>query len=76
MLDTDLDLLVGHCYPVGKKTSTRCLKDILPRQARHLAKTSCRCPKYVLNANLKDIFVRHLEGTFARYIVDVLQKTS
>ena len=61
--------------PVGKKTSTSCLKDVLPRQARHLAKTSCRCPKDVLNANLKDIFVRHLEDTFARYTVDVLQKT-
>ena len=55
-------------------TSTRCLKDVLPRQARHLAKTSCRCPKDVLNANLKVIFVRHLEDTFARFIVDVLQK--
>ena len=54
---------------VGKKTSTRCLKDVLPRQARHLAKTSCRCPKDVLNANLK-------EETLARYIVDVLQKMS
>ena len=62
--------------PVGKKTSTSCLKDVLPRQARHLAKTSCRCPKDVLNANLKDIFVRHVEDTFARYTVDVLQKTS
>ena len=51
--------------PVGKKTSTRCLKDALPKQ---------RCPKDVLNTNLKDIFVRHLEDTFARYIVDVLQK--
>ena len=62
--------------PVGRKTSTRCLKDVLQRQARHLAKTSCICPKDVLNANLKDIFVRHLQDTFARYIVDVLQKTS
>ena len=62
--------------PVGKKTCTRCLKDVLPRQARYLAKTSCSCPKNVLNTNLKDIFVRHLEDTFARYIVDVLQKTS
>ena len=35
---------------------------------------SKRCPKDVLNANLKDIFVRHFEETFARYIVDVLQK--
>ena len=60
----------------GKKTSTRCLKDVFPRQAKHPAKTSCRCPKDVLNTNLKGIFVRHLEGTFARYIVDILQKTS
>ena len=67
---------MNGCFPVGKKTSTRCLKDVLPRQARHLAKTSCRCPKDFLNANLKDIFVRYLEDTFARYIVDVLQKTS
>ena len=52
--------------PVGKKTSTRCLKDVLPREARHLAKTFCICPKYVLNANLKDIFVRHFEETLAR----------
>ena len=44
----------------------RHLQDVLPRQARHLAKTSCRCPKDVLNANLKDIFVRHLEETLAR----------
>ena len=63
-------------YPVGKKTSTRYLKDVLPRQARHLAKTSCRCPKDASNTNLKVIFVRHLEDTFARYIVDVLEKTS
>ena len=63
-------------FPIGKKTSTRCLEDVFSRQARHLAKTSCRCPKDVLNANLKDIFVRHLEETFARYIVDVLQKMS
>ena len=61
---------------VGKKTSTRCLKDVLARQARHLAKTSCSCLKYVLNTNLKDIFLRHLEDTFARYIVDVLQRMS
>ena len=61
-------------YQVGKMTSTRCLKDVLSRQARHLAKVSSRCPKDVLNANLKDIFVRHLEETFARYIADVLQK--
>ena len=62
--------------PIGKKTSTRCLKDVLPTQARHLAKTSCRCPNDLLNANLKDIFVRHLEETFAKYTVDVLQKPS
>ena len=62
--------------PIGKKTSARCLEDVLLRQARHLAKTSCRCPKDVLNANLKDIFVRHLQETFARCIVDVLHKTS
>ena len=63
-------------FPVGKKTPTRCLKDVLPRQARHLAKTSRRCPKDVLNANLKGIFVRHLEENLARYTVDVLQETS
>ena len=63
-------------FPVGKKTSAGCLKDVLPKQARHLAKTSYRCPKDILNANLKDIFVRQLEETFARYIADVLQKTS
>ena len=66
----------GGGFPVGRKTSTRFLKDVLPRQARHLAKTSCKCPKDVLNANLKDIFVRHLQESFPRYIVDVLQKTS
>ena len=58
------------------QSAKRHLQDVLPRQARHLAKTSCRCPKDVLNANLKDIFVRHLEDTFVRYIVDVLQKAS
>ena len=62
--------------PVGKKTSARCFKYVLTRQARYLAKASCRCPKDVLNANLKEIFIRHLEETLARYIVDVLQKTS
>ena len=62
--------------PAGKKTSTRCLKDVLSREPRHLAKTFCRCPKDVLNANRKGIFVRHFEETFASYIVDVLQKTS
>ena len=68
-----ISILNTKKHPVGKKTPTRCLKDVLPR---HLAKTSWRCPKDVLNANLKDIFVRHLEETLARYIVDVLQKTS
>ena len=62
--------------PVGRKISTRCLKDVLPREARHLAKTSDGSPKDFINANLKDIFVRHLEDTFTRYIVDILQKTS
>ena len=69
-------LIYLYRYPVGKKTSTRCLKDVLSRQARHLSNTSCSCPKDVLNANLKDIFLRHLEKTFARYITDVLPKTS
>ena len=69
-------LICLYRYPVGKKTSTRCLKDALSRQARDLSNTSCSFPKDVLNANLKDIFVRHLEETFARYITDVLQKTS
>ena len=67
---------VPHMAPVGKKTSKRCLKNLLPRKAQHLAKTSFRCPKDFLNANLKSIFVRHLEDIFVRYIVDVLQKTS
>ena len=57
-------------YPVGKQTSARCLKDVLSKQARHLSKED------VLNTNLKDIFVRHLEETFVRCIVDVSQKTS
>ena len=74
-INPSANVSLWRLYPVGKKTSTRCLKDVLPRQARHLAKTSCRCPKEILNANLKDIFVRHLEDIFARYIVDVLQKT-
>ena len=67
--------LLGKRIPVGKKTYTRCLKDVLPRQARNLAKTSNRCPKDVSNTILKDRFVRHLEDTFARFVVDVLQKT-
>ena len=46
---------------VGKKTSISCLKDVVLRQVRHLAKKSCRYPKDVLNANLKVIFVIHLE---------------
>ena len=58
------------------QSAKRHLQDVLPRQARHLAKTACRCPKDVLNANLKVIFVRYLGDTFARYIVDALQKTS
>ena len=37
-------------YPVGKKISTRCHKDVLPRQARYPAKTSCRCPKDVFKS--------------------------
>ena len=74
-INPSANVSLWRLYPIGKKTSTRCLKDVLPRQARHLAKTSCRCPKKILNTNLKDIFVRHLEDTFARYIVDVLQKT-
>ena len=75
-INPSANVSLWRLYPVGKKTSTRCLKDVLPRQARHLAKKSCRCPKEILNTNLKAIFVRHLEDTFARYIVDVLQKTS
>ena len=39
----------------------------LQRQARHLSKTSCRCPKDVLNANLIVIFVIHLEDTLIYY---------
>ena len=58
------------------ESAKRHLQDVIPREARHLAKTSWRYPKDVLNANLKDIFVKHLEETFARYIVDVLQKRS
>ena len=61
---------------VYERKSASCLQDVLPREARHFPKTSCRCPKDVLNANLKDIFVRYLEDTFARCIVDVLRKTS
>ena len=75
-INPSANVSLWRLYPVGKKTSTRCLKDVLPRQAGQLAKTSCRCPKDVLIANLRDIFVIHLEETFARYIVDVLQKTS
>ena len=75
-INPSANVSLWRLYPVGKKTSTRCLKDVLPRQARHLAKTFSRCPKDVLNANLKDIFVRDLEDKFARFIVDVLQKTS
>ena len=61
---------------ISKKTSITFLKDVLPRQARHLVKTFCRCLKNVLYRNLKHIFVRHFEETFVKYIVDVLQKTS
>ena len=61
--------------PVGKKTSTKFLKDVLSRQARRLTKTSCRCTKDVSNANLKIVFVRHLEEIFARYTVFVSHKT-
>ena len=46
-------LKVRTVNPVGKETSTRYLKDVLPRQAKHLPMTSCRYPKDVLNANLK-----------------------
>ena len=66
MANLDMNQKSEGYMPVGKKTSTRCLKGVLPRQARHLAKTSCRCPKDVLNANLEDIFIRHLEETLAR----------
>ena len=59
--------------PVDKKTYTKFLKDVLSRQARHLAKTS-RCTKDVSNANLKIVFVRHLEEIFARYAVVVSHK--
>ena len=60
-------------FPVGKKTSIRCLKDVLSTQARHYVKTSCRCTIDALNANLKVTFVRHVEDTVARYIGDVLE---
>ena len=68
--------LLVHLPRHNSQSAKRHLQDVLPRHARHLAKTSCRCPKDVLNPNLKDIFVRHLQETLARYIVDVLQKTS
>ena len=61
-----------HHFPVSKKTSIKSLKDVLLRQAKRLAKTSCRCPKDVVNTNLKDIFVIHLEDIFLRHILDVL----
>ena len=51
-------------FPIGKKTSTRCLEDVFSRQARHLAD--------VLNANLKDIFIRHLEDVLLIYLEDAL----
>ena len=73
-INPSANVSLWRLYPVGKKTFTTCLKDVLRRQARHLTKTSTTCPKEILNANLKDIFVRHLEDTFARYIVDVLQR--
>ena len=60
-------------FPVGKKISTRYLNDKLSRQARHLAKTPCRCAKDVLKANLKASFARNLEDTFVRNIADVSQ---
>ena len=44
-------------------------QDIRPRHIADAQKKS-------LNANLNGIFVRHLEETFARYILDILQKTS
>ena len=76
IFDRDLSLAFGFwkgsLFPVSKKTSTRSLKDVLLRQETHYAKKSCRCPKDILNANLKFIFATHLEDTSARYIVDVL----
>ena len=44
-------------------------KGIRPRHIADVQKKS-------LNANLNDIFVRHLEETFARYVLDILQRTS
>ena len=46
---------------VGKKTSLRCLKDVLWRHSRHLGKMSFRHLKNVGFANLEDILHSYLK---------------
>ena len=62
--------------PVGKKTSTRCLKDVLPRQARHLAKTSCRCLKRKSESHLRKTFWRDLCKIYCRFLTEDVLKMS
>ena len=61
-----------YCHKSNEKTKEKDRQIVFSRQARHLSKTSCRCPKDVLYANLKVIVVSYLEEIFARYIEDVL----
>ena len=71
-----LELLGFVFYIYTSQSAKRHLQDVLKMSYQDKQGMLPRHLADVLNANLKDIFVRHLEETLARYIVDVLQKTS
>ena len=50
-----------NIYPVDKKTSLRCLKDVLWKHSRHLGKISFRHLENVGFANLEDILHSYLK---------------
>ena len=52
---------LGNIYPVGKKTSLRCLKDVLWKHSRHLGKMSFMHLKNVGFPNLEDILHSYLK---------------
>ena len=68
-----------HCFPIDKKTTARCLKDVILRLAKHLTKTSCRCPKCLKRKSkrfLRKTSWRHLRKMCRRCLVEDVWKMS
>ena len=68
-----------HYFPVGKKTTTRCLKEIILRLAKHLTKTSCRCSKCLKRKSERHLCKtswRQLRKIYRRCLVEDVWKMS